>query len=298
MKRCIAIVCALLMLCGLSACSGAKWVQDGRPLVVCTVFPAYDFVREVAGDLVNAVLLTDNGADLHNYSPSAGDITAIKSAALFLYVGGTSDAWAADVIEKGALALSLTSMVKNAHAGHDHAEEEHVWLSLRNAQTIVNHVAQALCRVVPGESTTLMANANAYIARLKALDTDYTQTLSAAAGHTVVLADRYPFRHMMEDYGLTCYAAFDGCSAETQAGFATVAALAEHVTALKLPAVLKLDDSDGALADAVCRAAGKADLPVLTMHAIQSVSKAQIEQGVTYLSLMTQNLMTLREALN
>ena len=297
MKRCIAFICVLLMLCGSSACGGASWENDPRPLVVCTVFPAYDFVREVAGDLVNAVLLTNNGADMHSYSPSAGDIAAVKSADLFLYVGGASDKWATDVIEKGALALPLTAMVNDAHKDHDHAEEEHVWLSLRNAQTIVDHTVQALCRILPDKTTDLYAMGNAYKAKLASLDAAYGQIVSSAKRHAVVLADRYPFRHLFEDYGIVCYAAFDGCSSETQASFDTVAALSGYVTSLQLPAVLKLDDSDGSLADAVRRAAGKKDLPVLTLHAIQSVSKTQLDQGVTYLSLMSQNLTILQEAL-
>lgn len=299
MKRLIAILCCVQLLCGLTACDGgAAWEKDPRPLVVCTVFPAYDFVREVAGDLVNAVLLLDSSADVHNFSPSAKDIAAIRCADLFIYVGGVSDAWAKDAIPEGALSVAMTDVVSGGHEGHDHAEDEHVWLSLKNAQKLVECIANLLCRVLPDSTTDLRAKANAYTAKLQALDASYGQVVSSAKRHTVVFADRYPFRYLMEDYGLTCYAAFDGCSTETQASFATVTALAEKVSALQLPAVLVLEDSDGALAHTVCREAGRPDLPVLTMHSLQSVSKAQIDQGTTYLSLMSKNLSVLQEALN
>ena len=288
--------------------------------VVATIFPIYDWAREVLGQVpgVELVWLQDTGVDMHSYQPTAEDMLLVSSCDLFLYVGGTSDNWVDDALQeavnKDMEVVSLLDVLGDAarleeltegmqddhdHDGHDHEDaeyDEHVWLSLRNAEVLTGAIADAMGRLDPAHAEDFAANAAAYTQRLAALDGEYQAAVDASPVHTLLFGDRFPFRYLVEDYGLDYYAAFPGCSAETEASFETVAFLAGKVKELDLPAVLAIENSDHRVAETIAQNAGNGAV-VLTMDSMQGVTGEDAAAGTTYLSIMESNLEVLKQAL-
>ena len=308
-----------------------------RLRVVTTIFPEYDWVREILGDKADnaeVTMLLDNGADLHSYQPTADDIVKISECDLFIYVGGESDDWVDDALKNAAnknmkvvnLLEALGERVKTEEAvegmqeeehdhdhdredtdehddakEHDHEEEaeydEHVWLSLKNAQTLCSAISGVLQQIDPDNKDTYAANASAYIKKLSALDADYQAAVNAATRKTVLFGDRFPFRYLAEDYGLRYYAAFAGCSAESEASFETISFLAGKVDELNLPCVLTIEGVQHKIAETIVRNTAAKNQKVLTMDSMQSTTSKDAANGTTYLSVMERNLSVLKEAL-
>ena len=307
----------------LAGCAATSAPENAEPLrVVVATFPQYDWVRQILGDQADRVQLTlllDDGVDLHSYQPTAEDLALLSRCDLFIYTGGESDVWVQDALagaDPGLPALSLLDVLGDAAKSEEllegmqeeedpHGEEqqqeperdEHVWLSLRHAATLCSAIANALGQVDPDHRENYEANAAAYIQKLTALDEQYSAVVEAAPRNTLLFADRFPFRYLADDYGLVCYAAFPGCSAETEASFETVAFLAGKVDELALPSVLVIEGSARDLAETVVRSTRAKDQRILVLDSMQSVTAADVERGVTYLSVMEQNLQTLRAAL-
>lgn len=184
------------------------------------------------------------------------------------------------------------------HGSHAEAEyDEHVWLSLRNAQAIVRVICEDLCSLNPRFAEVYTQNTEDYLAQLERLDAQYQSVADHAARRTLLFADRFPFRYLTEDYGLEYYAAFSGCSAEMEASFQTIAFLAQKVDELDLPVVLVLEGGDHSIAQTVAASAGKTDLPIATLNSLQSVTANDVQAGITYLDVMRANLDVLRQAL-
>ena len=253
---------------------------------------------------------------MHNYKPSAEDILKIKNCDLFIDIGGESDEWAKDVVASADNSkLSVLSLIDLVEAkeeetlegmeeeDHEHEEDEehesekdeHVWTSLRNAEKIVRAISERLCALDAENSAEYKKNADSYIEKLAALEKQYAETVSTAKRNTLVFADRFPFRYLADDYSLECFAAFSGCSAETQASFETVAFLAEKVKEKNLPFVLVIDGSDGSVAQTVASQSGA---KIMTLDSCQSVSEDESKEGKSYLSVMQENLNVLKEVLN
>lgn len=341
MKRIIPLCLALVMTVGLLAGCGKQNEQtasdETRLRVVTTIFPEYDWVREILGDKADnaeVTMLLDNGADLHSYQPTADDIVKISECDLFIYVGGESDDWVDDALKNAAnknmkvinLLEALGERVKTEEVvegmqeekhdhdhdhedadehddakEHDHEEEaeydEHVWLSLKNAQTLCSAISGVLQQIDPDNKDTYAANASAYIKKLSALDADYQAAVNAAARKTVLFGDRFPFRYLAEDYGLRYYAAFAGCSAESEASFETISFLAGKVDELNLPCVLTIEGVQHKIAETIVRNTAAKNQKVLTMDSMQSTTSKDAANGTTYLSVMERNLSVLKEAL-
>ena len=183
--------------------------------------------------------------------------------------------------------------------GHEHEEEkdEHVWLSLKNAETLCGAIADALAQIDPDNKDTYAANAAAYIQKLSALDGEYQKAVDAASTKTVLFGDRFPFRYLVDDYGLSYYAVFVGCSAETEASFETISFLAKKVDELKLPCVLTIEGAQHKIAETIVQNTAEKNQKVLTMDSMQSTTSKDVANGVTYLSIMENNLSVLKEAL-
>lgn len=315
MKKLFAfLMAALIMMCAFSGCGETDKAQGLK--VVCTAFPQYDFAKNILGDTdYSLTLLTENGEDLHSYEPTAADIVEIGSADLFIYVGGTSDEWVEDIF-KSANNPALETLaimdcvetldeerVAGMQHGHEHEEDhahetqkdEHVWLSLRNAAAITEAINAKLCEIDSDNASAYSANAENYINELNALDAEYKSTVDSAKRNVLLFADRFPFRYLTESYGIEYYAAFTGCSSESEASFETMASLIDKTNELSLPIILTIDGSDGSLAKTVCSETGA---ETRTLDSCQSVSKTDIESGTTYIGIMTSNLEILREALN
>lgn len=289
--------------------------------VVTTIFPEYDWVKQIVGDNANAeiTMLLDSGVDLHNYQPTAEDIKKIATCDLFIYVGGESDEWAEDAIKTAVnpdqQVINLMDVLKDnikeeevvegmeaeeeEETGEEEVEyDEHVWLSLKNAATCVKAIADSLEAIDVANADMYKANADSYINDINALDAKYADTVNAATGKTLLFGDRFPFRYMVDDYGLDYYAAFVGCSAETEASFETIKFLSEKVDELGLKTVLTIENSDNKIADTIIANTNSKDANILAMDSLQSATSSDAASGTTYLGVMEQNLSVLSEALN
>ena len=298
--------------------SQAQPAAEEKIRIVTTIFPEYDWVREILGDKADSAeitMLLDNGVDLHSYQPTADDLIKLSDCDLFVYVGGESDEWVEDALKSAAskdrkvinLLDALGDSVKEEETVEGMQEEEedqeekeydeHVWLSLKNAKTLVGAISAALQELDPDNKDTYAANADAYGQKLSALDAEYQKAVSAGTYQTVLFGDRFPFRYLVDDYGLSYYAAFVGCSAESEASFETVSFLARKVDEGKLPCVLTIEGKNHKIAETIVQNTAGKNQKILTMDSMQSTTAQDVARGTTYLSLMAKNLDVLKEAL-
>lgn len=303
MKRLIAILlCLCLMLCGCTA-EPEKPHDETKLQIVCTSFPAYDFAREIAGDRAELTLLIKPGSEVHSYEPTPKDMIRIQESDLFICNGGESEQWAETLITPKLNTIYMMDCVDTVEESADgiyNAEDgepeldEHVWTSPLNAIKISEEICNALCKLDTDNAEAYKTNFTAYKAQLMALDREFRQVIKNSGKHTLVFADRFPMRYFALEYGLDCYAAFPGCSSETEPSAKTVAYLIDRVREDKIPAVLYMEFSNQKMADVICEDTGCRKLPFYSAH---SVSAEQFEQGVSYLDLMRINLDSLKEAL-
>jgi len=323
-----AVLCILLLLTVFAGCGTNKTKESDNFSVVTTIFPIYDWVRQISGDKAEITLLLNNGVDLHSYQPTADDIVKISTCDVFIYVGGESDAWVDEVLRSAEnpnmviinLLDALGEDVKEEEIvegmeadhehDHDHDEEEHeheheeepeydehVWLSLKNAQQLCGIIADGLGKADTANEATYKENAENYCKHIQALDEKYQQTVQSGSIKTLVFGDRFPFRYMTDDYDLDYYAAFVGCSAESEASFETVVFLANKVDELGITAVMQIESSDGSIARTVVENTKTKNQEILTLDSMQSVTSTDVEEGITYLNVMEQNLEVLTQAL-
>ena len=261
-------------------------------------------------------MLLDSGVDLHSYQPTVDDIVKISDCDLFLYVGGESDGWVDDALKNapnkerkvirlldvlGDSAKAEETVEGMQEEEHDHEEEaeydEHIWLSLKNAQVLVAAISEALQETDPARKDAYAANAAAYAEKLSALDGEYRAAVDSGKYKTLLFGDRFPFRYLADDYGLDYYAAFPGCSAETEASFETVSFLAGKMDALGLPCVLTIEGTQHKIAETIVQNTAQKNQQILTMDSMQAVTANDAASGVSYLSIMEKNLSVLKKAL-
>ena len=315
-KRILPILSAVLILFSLCACGGTKTDEIGKIKVVCTVFPIYDWTREIAGDKAEIIWLTENGTDMHSFQPSAADMVKIAECDILVYIGGESDKWVDEAVnqyqnEKRTL-INLTSLLGDSLKEEEHIEgmqeeheqgeeeaeyDEHIWLSLKNASLFADAIADSLADKDPENAEFYKENARNYTEKLTVLDGEYEKAVSAAPLKTLLVADRFPFRYLTEDYGLSYYAAFPGCSAETEASFETVAFLSAKADELGLKYVIKTETAATKIAETVIANTKEKNQEILVLDSMQSVGSKDAKNGTTYLSVMEKNLETLKKAL-
>ena len=321
MKKILALLLALWIPAAvLSGCAPQDDSAASNKLnIVTTIFPAYDWVREILGDETDRAEITtllDSGVDLHSYQPTVDDIVKISECDLFLYVGGESDGWVDDALKnapnKDRKVIRLLDVLGDSAKAeetvegmqeeeHDHEEEaeydEHIWLSLKNAQVLVAAISEALQETDPARKDTYAANAAAYVEKLSALDGEYRAAVDSGKYKTLLFGDRFPFRYLADDYGLDYYAAFPGCSAETEASFETVSFLAGKMDALGLPCVLTIEGTQHKITETIVQNTAQKNQQILTMDSMQAVTANDAASGVSYLSIMEKNLSVLKKAL-
>lgn len=320
------VLCLALLLASVG--THPATAEGNKISVVTTIFPIYDWVRQITGDSdeVELTMLLDSGVDLHSYQPTAADIMRIATCDVFIYVGGESDEWVEDALREAinpnmivinlldclgddVKAEEIVEGMEHEHDheheedhdhDHDHEEEsdEHVWLSLRNAQKLVNIIAAKLAEADTDHAEVYRVHADAYCEELSALDVQYVEATEQAAFKTILFGDRFPFRYLADDYGLTYYAAFSGCSAETEASFQTIVFLAQKVDELGLPAVLTIEGANHRIAETVIQTSANKNQKVLVLDSMQGITAADVQAGASYLSIMQANLAVLQEALN
>ena len=326
MKKLVSVFLCLVLLIGsitLASCSDEQnGKKNAETKIVTTIFPIYDWVKNITEgvDGVEVSMLINSGADLHSFQPSADDIISIQASDVFIYVGGESDEWAEDATENShnekQRTLNLLELLGDSakeeelvegmqgeeeedEEGEEEAEyDEHIWLSLKNADELVEEITDAICEVDSKNSDAYKANAKAYEEKLEALDDEYESFVSSAKTKTLLFGDRFPFRYLTDDYDIDYYAAFIGCSAETEASFETVSFLAKKLDELSLKYVITLEGTEHKLAETIINSSKSKNAKILTMNSMQSITADDLKNNISYLGIMQENLETLKTALN
>ncbi len=310
MKRMALLLLSLSLLLSLAACSGSK-TGSGKLDVTVSAFPEYDFVRAVAGDLVDITLLLPPGAEAHSYEPTPQDMAKVKACKVFVYGGGESDVWLDRILDSGGregkTVLSLMDCctlqeeevqefmtAEEEEEGGETEYDEHVWTSPVNAIAITKAVEKVLSEADPANAAAYARNAAAHVERLEALDASLRELVQGAKRKLLVFGDRFPFLYFVREYGLSYAAAFPGCSSGTDVNPATVARLIDLVEEENIPVVFRCDLSAGKIADTIAEATGA---KVLTLWSGHTVSRDAFQAGETYLDLWEKNLEALKEAL-
>lgn len=320
-KKIIALALVLILI--IPSGVGCSRSDDGDITVLCTVFPVYDWVRNVVGESerVKVKLLISNGADMHSYQPTAADVVSIRSADMIVRVGGESDSFLEDIlknspdgdridlelIEASGVVLREISSSYLMGGEHTHGDgedcdhvdvDEHIWLSLRNACASVEAICSALSSIDADGAEGYRQRADGYISRLSALDAEYAEAVASSESPRVLFADRFPFVYLMEDHGIEYAAAFEGCTTEVDATFQTVVRLSDKLNEWGLRYISVTESSDRELAESVARASEVGEVTVLAFDSLQSVRASDIASGKTYIGAMENNLEVLREAIS
>lgn len=299
----------VLTLMTVEARAKQETIAADRLSVVTTVFPAYDFTREIAGSAVSVSILLPPGAESHSFEPTPQDIIRIQNSALFICVGGESESWVERVLSSmdtsrmrivrmmDCVQTLEEEMVEGMQAEDEEEElayDEHVWTSPRNAIGIVEQITAALAALDTQNAAVYQQRAAAYRTELVALDTAFRDAVASGTRKTIVFGDRFPFRYLAEEYGLSYFAAFPGCSTETEASAGTVAFIIRKIREEHIPVIFHIELSNERMADMISEETGAAKR---LLHACHNISKREFDQGYTYLELMNQNVINLREAL-
>lgn len=322
-KLIICLLCAAL-LPALCACSREErpTLSEGRLNIVCTVFPAYDFAREIAGDRANVLLLIPPGAESHSFEPTPQDMAALAGCDLIFANGGVGESWLTSLITAGetdAAVIYMTECVPlraeehkegmqsaghshehddSCHHDHEHHDEEydeHVWTSPVNAIEICRALSRELCRLDGAGRDEYTARTLAYTRKLEQLHERFELLAESSPHKTMVFADRFPVRYFVEEYGFDYYAAFPGCAEETEPSARTVAFLIDKVRQEELTAVFYIEFSNEKMADVIVEDTG---CKKLLFHSCHTVGADELEAGISYLQLMEQNYVSLKEGLS
>jgi zinc transport system substrate-binding protein len=321
MKRILSLLIAVFMLTfALIGCGQPKPAAgdsgEEKLSIVTTIFPQYDFTRQIVGDKADVTMLLPPASESHSFEPTPQDIIKIQNCDVFIYVGGESDEWVNEVLEsmdtskmKIITLMDCVEVVEEeivegmeeeeeepTESGEEEAEyDEHVWTSPRNAKLIVQKISDALCEADAANAETYKENTTAYLAKLDELDGEFKAVVAGASRKTIVFGDRFPFRYFADAYGLVYFAAFPGCSTETEASAATVAFLIDKINAEKIPVVFHIELSNEKMANTISEATGA---KVGLLHACHNISREDFQAGRTYIDLMNGNVEILKEALN
>ena len=317
-RRILSALLALGLLLSLAACgagggAAAAEGQSNKSLtVVTTLFPAYDFARELCGGRCEIVLLVPPGAETHSYEPTPQDLLRIQSCDLLICNGGESEAWLDTLLDGADGAFAVLSMLDCVDAlEEEHKEgmqrireeedeedeieyDEHVWTSPRNAAVICRAICEELCALDEAGAEEYRGNCESYCAKLDELDAAFRDIVAEARGNCLIFADRFPARYFVEEYGLDYFAAFPGCADDTEPSARTVAFLIDRVRGQNAPAVLYIEYSNEKMADVICEDTG---CEKRLFHTCHTVSAEDLKNGATYLGLMWANTESVKEAL-
>lgn len=317
-RKIIAVIAAAALGVSLCGCTSPEKSEiSGKLKVIATIFPAYDFARQVFGDTADVKMLLKPGQESHSYDPSAKDIVEISGCDLFVYNGGESDQWVESVLKSApevetfrmtdAVSLldeEVTEGMQNA-GEHDHDEEEHeeehedeydehVWTSPDNASAIVKALGKRAAELFPENADSLTANADCYAGKINELDAKFAELLSGEERY-FIFGDRFPLLYFFRHYGLNYYAAFPGCGSETEPSAQTMTFLLDKLRQPdSVPAVFCIELSSRRLGEVLAEDSG---LPVVEFHTCHNISADDLAAGETYVSLMERNYEVLSDIL-
>lgn len=314
MKKYLSVILILISLVGvMSGCQTADSVESDKISVVTTIFPQYDFARQIAGDNIDIKMLLTPGMESHSYEPTPQDIKDIQSSDIFIYVGGEGDKWVEDILSSidtsSIRIIALTDCVNLVEEeiiegmqededentlGNDKEYDEHVWTSPKNAILIVKAINEALCDADPAKASFYEKSTDSYLSELDTLDQKFADIVESAGRDTIIFGDRFPFRYLADAYGIKYYAAFPGCATNAEPNAATLTFLIKKINNENIPFVFHIELSNEKVADILCESTGAEKL---TLHSCHNLSKADFEADLTYLDLMNRNAETLKEAL-
>ena len=298
-----------LCLCSCASQNEADNKDSQKLKIISTVFPPYDLARQIAGDNADISILLPPGSESHTYEPTAKEIIEIQNCDIFLYIGGENEQWAEKIISSNksdsVKTVKLIDCVKTLEEAelheeeheeeHSHETDEHIWTSPKNEQLMLTAVYDAICEADPENKAVYTKNKDSYNEQLNELDKAYKEAVGNAKNKTIIMADKFPFRYLAEEYGLDFYAAFSSCSDESEPSAAAMTSLISKIKELKIPVVYYLEFSSTKVADTLCSETGAS---LLMLHSCHNVSKEDLDKGITYVELMKQNLENLKTALN
>lgn len=298
-----------LCLCSCTSQNGTDNRDSGKMKIISTVFPPYDLAKQIAGDNADISILLPPGSESHTYEPTAKEILEIQNCDIFLYIGGENEQWAEKIISSNksdsVKTVKLIDCVKTLeasdlheeehHEEHSHEADEHIWTSPKNEQLMLTAVYDAICEADPENKAVYTKNKDSYNEQLSQLDKAYKEAIDNAKNKTIIIADKFPFRYLAEEYGLDCYAAFSSCSDESEPSAAAMTSLISKIKEQNIPVVYYLEFSSTKVADTLCSETGASSL---MLHSCHNVSKEDLEKGISYVDLMKQNLENLKTALN
>jgi zinc transport system substrate-binding protein len=331
MKKVVIYILCAAMLIALFGCAQVNTSADGGEnglSIVTTIFPPYDFARAIADGKADVTMLIDPGTEVHTFDPTPEDIIKIQNADVFIYIGGENDAWVDQVLESmdvsGKTILRLIDAVtpveeetvEGMQSDHDHAHEEeahaheeeareheeehhhgydeHIWTSPKNAISMINYIADALGRIDEDNAESYTQNAADYTAQIAKVDEQIQSIVDASQTKLLVVADRFPFRYLADEFGLDYRAAFSGCTSESEASARTLAYLIDTVKEKDINFVYYIEFSNQAVAKAVSEQTGA---EMLLLHSCHNVTREDFKAGVTYLKLMQDNAENLEKGL-
>lgn len=306
MKKLIASIFVIILMFSLASCNSSEKTmskEEGKLNIVATIFPYYDFARNIAGDKANIKMLLSPGAEPHNYEPTPSDIIDINNADLFIYTGGESDEWADSIIEsldKNVKTLKLIDMVKTYNEEETdktvgEETDEHIWTSPQNAIEIAKIISQEIISLDDNDSEYYSQNTEKYLSELKELDNEFKNIVENSKRNKIVFGDRFPILYFVKEYNLDYECAFPGCSSETEPGIATVTRLIDLVKKENIPVVFYLDFSNQAVANLLCE---DSNAKSAIYHSCHNITQEAFNNGETYISLMKENVQAIKEALN
>lgn len=303
---------SIILILSVSIFTLIKLDQNKRTTdIISSNFAGYDFARAVTGDESRVSMLLKPGAEVHDYEPTPEDIINVKNADLFIYTGGESDKWVENLLKDNeipeAKTLRLMDLVEvkeeelsDGMEMHEHHHEEdveydeHVWTSPVNAIKLVNGIKDKLSDLHPKNEDIYAKNATSYISRLSDIDQKIRNIISSSNKKELIFGDRFPFRYFTDEYGLTYYAAFPGCSEQTEASSQTIAYLINKAKSDNIKTILKIELTSDALAKTIADEVGA---KVMTLNATHNISSTDFDKGVTYADIMEGNIEVLKEAL-
>ena len=290
MKKIISFIIVILMFC---SCSQIKQSDDDKFEIVCTVFPAYDWIREIAKNTDTEItLIPSNGTDIHSYQPTAEDIIKISECDLFVYASSGEKVWYDDILKPDTEKINIVKVSEDYHEN-----DEHIWMSLDEASEISEILAKKISLLNKKDAKSYLRNAEIYIEKLEELDDKYENTVDNANKRIIIVADRFPFHYLTDEYNVKYFAAFEGCTSESEVSFETITKLANKAEEYNIKCLLTAENCDNKIARAVINNLSDKNVKILVLNSMQSVSFKELD-NISYISVMEENLNVLKEALD